>query len=204
MHSTYWRSIWPNANLTQRSDQMSTWLKVVLHLATRCLCLRGMSDQMSPWPIKLTKMSSWPKVISHLATRCLCPGEYVWPYVNLTHTIDQNVILTQSSITLGHKMSLPGGVYLTKCQADPKIWPNANLIQSSVTLGHKMSLPREVHLTTGPPDLKSDQMSTWLEVSSVGVHLTKCRKVIWILNTLWGFSLVSQRSFLTKDQKEQV
>ena len=41
--------IWPEVNLTE----------VVTHLATRCCCQEGPSDQRSAWPKDLTKMSTW-------------------------------------------------------------------------------------------------------------------------------------------------
>ena len=118
------------------SDKMSTWPKDLTkcqpdpkyyHTGPQDVCWQYM------WPNvtldqRCDRMSTWPEVVSHLATRNHCWG------VCLTkcHTdpkIWQNVNLTQSNITLGHKMSLLWGYIwpkvnftqiLTKCQPDPK------------------------------------------------------------------------------------
>ena len=164
------RYVWLDVNLIWRSDQMSIWPKVVWHLATRCLCLGVCLTKCQPdpkiWPnINLTQssitlghkislpldmsdqMSSWPKEISHLATRCLPGGMSdqmsTWPKV-VSYLATRCLCL---------------GICLTRCQPDPKIWPNVNLTQGSITLGHKMPLPGDM----------SDQMSTWPK------DLTKCQ-----------------------------
>ena len=140
---------------------MSTWSKVVSHLATRCLCLGICLTRCQPYP------KIWPNVnltqsSITLGYKMSLPEGYVWPNFNLT----------QSRFTLGHKMSLPGDMS-DQCQPELKIWPNVNLTQSSITLGHKMSLPVDM----------SDQMTPQPKVVShlatrclcLGVCLTKCK-----------------------------
>ena len=150
-----WGSIWPNVNLTQRSDQMSTLSKVVSHLATRCLP-GGTSDQMLTWPKDLTKCQPDPKQYQTGPQDVSAWGVYIWPNVNLTWI----------SITLGHMIPLPRGY----------IWSNVNLTQSSITLGHEMSLPGgyiwpKVNLTWSLTNCQPDQ--------SLMGGTSKCRKVIW-------------------------
>ena len=170
-----WHEVWPNVNLTWSlilggaSDQMSNWSNVVTQLATRCFCLGGISDQRSAWPEVLPNVN---------LTQSLIWGD-VWTNVNLT----------QSSSTLGHKISLPRGVHLAKGQPDP-VWPNVSLTQSLILGG------TSDHRSTWPKDLT--KMSTWLEASSVGVVHLSAKRLSENLNTLCVSGLASQRSF-TKD-----
>ena len=69
--------IWPMGNLTQRSDQMSTWPAVVSHLVTRCSYLAGGYI----WP-----KGNLTEVVTHLATRFHCCG-CIWPQINLTNVV---------------------------------------------------------------------------------------------------------------------
>ena len=176
---------------------------------------------------------AWPKVVSHLATRCLCQG-YVWPKVSLTWGMTKcqhdpkpysggyiwtKVSLTQSltkcqpdlkphpggtsdqrstwqsHITLGHKMSLPGGTSDPR-STWPEVWWNVNLTWSLILRG------TSDQRSTWPEDLT--KMSTWQEDFSWGVHLTKCRKVIWKFEHTLHFRSCFTEVFSTKDQQNPV
>ena len=100
---------------------------------------------------------------------------------------NKQVNLTWSSITLGHKMSVPGGVHLTQRSTWPKGLTKCYLTWSSIMLGHKMSVPGGYIW----PKVNLTQMSTWPQSSNrlghkmplPGVHLTKGQPD-WSNNTL--------------------
>ena len=117
--------------------------------------------------LKSDEMSTWPKASSRGS---------IWPNVNLT----------QSSSTLGHKMSLPGGTSDQR-SAWPKVWSNVNLTQSlncKETSDQRSAWPKVIaHLATRclclgvyiQPEvslIQSDQMSTWSKV--VANMATRC------------------------------
>ena len=173
-----------------KSDQMSTWPKVISYLATRCLCWGYIW-----WKVSLTKnlAKCQPSPKPHLKETHLIKGHpdlKIWPNVNLIW----------SSITLSHKMLLPGwyiwpDVNLTwslmKCQSDLKphpggyIWPKVSLTQSLTKCQpDPKSHPGRVILTKGHPDPKIWPNVNLTQVISYLATRCLCWGYIW-----WKVSL---------------
>ena len=142
-------STWPEASPVGGY----TWPKISLiqsniTLGQKMSLPGGMSDQRSAWP------KVWPNVN---LTQSLILGGYIWPKVSLTQSLTKfqpdlkphpegyvwpNVNLTWSCITLGHKMSLPGGTSDPR-SAWPEVWQNVDLTQSLI-LGVHLTKCRKV------------------------------------------------------------
>ena len=151
-------------------------------------------------------MSTWPKASTggRSGQRSVWPK--VWPNVNLNWSVIEGYTWPKESQIQR----------LTKCQPDLKhhwgyIWLQVSLTQSLTKCQPDPKPHLGVHLTEGEPDLKTDQMSTWLKASLWGVHLTKGEPDLktyqmstWPKASLWWYIWLneSQTWRLTKCQPD--
>ena len=152
---------------TSSSNQISTWLDLKPHLGEHIwpnvnlilhliwpnvklalyLIFGGTSDQMTTWP-------------------CI----FIWPNIDLTWLIAS---YWGTHLTKCHPDSTSN---LTKCQSCPTshcggdIWSNVNRTLHLHLTKYQSVLTQSLILED-----TSDQMSNWLSVSSLGVHLPKCQ-----------------------------